>query len=100
VESHTAGGSASSTNSRALQRRRSNPAVPAAPIRVSSDKAIDAIAKFCEQHPEYARLGVDVIEQTMATYRTEEEHAVRKMLADEGVPVGRWRRGDGYGEES
>lgn len=73
----------------ALQRRRSDPAIPSNPIRQSSDEAANAVAKFCDQHPEYARLGVDTVEQVMATYLTEDEHRVRRILADEGVPVGR-----------
>ena len=72
-----------------LQRRRNDPAVPAAPIRQSTDHAASAVATFCTQHPEYARLSVDTVEQVMATYLTEDEHRVRRLLADEGVPVGR-----------
>lgn len=67
------------------------PATPSAvtPIRRSTDRTAAAVSEFCERHPEYARLGVDVVEQAMATYLTEDEHRVRKLLADEGVPVGR-----------
>ena len=81
----------------ALQRRRNDPAVPAAPIRCETDNAANAVARFCDAHPEYRRLGCDVVEQVMATYLTEGEHRVRKWLADEGVPVG--RRAGGWSDE-
>jgi hypothetical protein len=73
----------------ALQRRRNDVEVPAAPIRHETDNAANAVARFCEVHPEYARLAPEIVEQAMATYLTEDEHRVRKLLADEGVPVGR-----------
>ena len=83
--------------SSALQRRRNDPRVPAAPIRQETDHAAAAVMKFCAAHPEYSRLGCDVVEQVMATYLTEGEHRVRKWLADEGVPVG--RRMGGWSDE-
>ena len=86
-----AASSARATALPALQRRRNDPSLPCAPIRQTTDQVANAVAVFCEQHPEYSRLGVDVVEQVMATYLTEDEHRVRRLLADEGVPVGRCR---------
>jgi hypothetical protein len=89
--------SAAATVAVALQRRRNDAEVPAAPIRHETDNAANAVMKFCEAHPEYSRLAPDVVEQAMATYLTEDEHRVRRLLADEGVPVG--RRMGGWSDE-
>lgn len=69
-----------------------NPDFPAAPIRSTTDRAACAVAGFVAEHPEYGRLGAEVVEQVMATYRTDDEHATRGSMIDNGVPVGRANR--------
>jgi hypothetical protein len=63
------------------------------PIRTATDNERAAVSAFIAAHPEYAKLPDDAIVQAMSTYRTEEDHAQRQRVHDEGVPVG-WRPAD------
>lgn len=70
-----------------LQRRPDDPAYAPGPIRAATDALADTVGRFCHRHPEYAKLGSDAIVQAMTTFRTDEEADLRKVMADEGVPV-------------
>lgn len=59
------------------------------PIRREADRGANAVSGFCHAYPEYSRLAPDVVEQVMATYRTDEEHEMRRLLGNEGVALGR-----------
>lgn len=50
------------------------------PIRGDADRAANAAAAFCADHPEYAKLGLDGVEQAMATHRTSEVSEARRAL--------------------
>ena len=63
-----------------------------APIRRESDREANAVAGFCNAHPEYRRLGADVVEQVMATFRTDEEHEELRRVWGDGLPVGGGQR--------
>jgi hypothetical protein len=59
-------------------------------IREATDHEHGAVSAFVAQHPEYAKLSTDAVEQVMATYRTDEEHETFARLHGEGVTP-EWR---------
>lgn len=63
-------------------------------LRAGSDREHELALHFLNRFPEYSRLPHSALMQYAATYRDEGEHAVRRLLADEGVPVDSYHRED------
>lgn len=67
------------------------------PVRKTTDDELALVESFREMHPEYQHLSHLEIVTLAATYRDDEDQAMRDLLEAEGVPSD-WHRQDGWDE--
>ena len=67
------------------------------PVRRTTDDELALVESFRELHPEYQHLSHLELVTLAATYRDDEDQALRDALEAEGVPSD-WHRQDGWDE--